>query len=227
MRGIAVLTAWLGYLVVAVAMTATARGDDVNTATNTLQSDHNIVNERHGTHQVEIGKGSFVAGDGIVAVNQAPGNVNDQANQINLALFGPTTRPPIVDGGANSFNASADNHIQISEARRTDYVEANAFSNFAGLAAVNQISGNGSGQTNIIGVTVGRGDAVPLSEGDLMAIATRNANDVTVTNATIADGIRDSAFTGAQGVFAVTQSGGDLNQNTNQIGVSFHTVTLR
>lgn len=227
MRGIAVLAAWLGCLLVGPAMPTAARGDGVNTVTDSVQSGHNTVDDRQGTHQVEIGKGSFAAGDGIVTVNQAPGNVNDQANQVNLVLLGPTNRPPIVGGGSNSLNSSADSHAQSTDVSRGEFIGADAFLSFSGLAAVNQITGNGSGQTNIIGVTVSAGDAVPLSEGDLMAVATRNAKDVAVTNAAIADGVRDSAFTGAQGVFAVSQSGGDLNQNTNQIGVSFHTVTLR
>jgi len=184
--------------------------------------DNEVVNSSMAAHQGTIAGNNFVGGTGIVTINQAPGNVNNQGNLIGFGLFAPLQPAPV-----NPETTSAGNHAVIIGAVRNDSIAQDAFSSFTGISAVNQISGNATGQKNVIGVSLGGGAIKPLTQQDLMSVSAVPVNTVTVTNSVVTDSVQGSSLTGISGVMAVSQSGGDLNRNTNAIGISFNTVTLR
>lgn len=196
-----------------------------------LAAEYSTVSETNVEHEAVIEADSFAGVEGIVTINQSPGNVNDQANVIIFLAIGDETGDPLSDDPHTRIETAVDsssdsNNIRAIDSRRSDLIKDNAFSGMTGILSVNQISGNATSQISVISVSLGDSPVLTLSEDDLMSVDTRDNNVAEEVNVTAEDIIEGPAFTGARGILSVSQSSGDLNQNTSLIGISFQTITL-
>jgi hypothetical protein len=168
-----------------------------------------------------------VSGSGIVNVNQASGNMNNQANAVSVA----------VDPGGSSNNNGfhffdrfdPDSAFAHSQAAADQKNENNESKNFfasstssltvggTGIVNVNQASGSMNNQANAVSVAVGVGSkaGVALSEADLGQVNSYNyagaafyASSATINNVT------------GSGIVNVNQSSGHMNNQSNVVSVA-------
>ncbi|NOS76557.1 MAG: hypothetical protein HOP35_01285 [Nitrospira sp.] len=96
---------------------------------------------------------SFGNAAGIVGVNQTAGNANNQLNVLGMAV-GDTLGPdalPINDTTLGQVS-SGKRDAPVNNSARADVIE-NSFSNFRGIAQVNQSSGDLNSVGNVLGVS--------------------------------------------------------------------------
>lgn len=99
---------------------------------------------------------SFNNTAGIVGVNQAAGNLNNQANVVALT-FGGDAGPAatLLDEAALAqVGEKADNSHDEQTDTDTSATITNSFNNFKGVAQVNQVAGNLNQVANVVGVSV-------------------------------------------------------------------------
>ena len=156
---------------------------------------------------------------GRVAVNQAAGIGNTQANLAAIAANGA----PSISAVQQPPEATALDAVRGRAAGAR--VDAHAFAGGSGLLAVNQAAGSGNAQLNLFAVGAGAPADVRLSALDDAALAAVAAPPSTGTTppppsaprtAVIADG----AFRGDRGVLQVNQTAGVGNASTNAIVLS-------
>jgi hypothetical protein len=189
----------------------------------------NQKNERNEDKNFATGSSSLatVGGSGIVNVNQASGNMNNQANAVSVA----------VDPGGSSNNNGfhffdrfdPDSAFAHSQAAADQKNENNESKNFfasstssltvggTGIVNVNQASGSMNNQANAVSVAVGVGSkaGVALSEADLGQVNSYNyagaafyASSATINNVT------------GSGIVNVNQSSGHMNNQSNVVSVA-------
>ena len=156
---------------------------------------------------------------GAMAVNQAAGDANLQANSTAIAT--------------GELAALAQVHqVQIAGPRLANAPDAamaaigdSAFRNAHGVLSINQVSGTGNAQANGVAIAVSSGVVIAesLSESTL-ATTTAGLPETTET----APGLRsatitESAFVGARGLVQVNQTAGSGNATANNFALS---VTL-
>lgn len=157
-----------------------------------------------------------MATQGRIAVNQAAGTGNAQANLAALAT----------SSGIGVAGATAQQHVLPTHGGTRALgttIGADAFRAVQGLVSVNQVAGSGNAQANLFALGTGTGpaafDAAPLDDGALADVAGAPLNPA-LTMAPSAPRtveIAASAFRGGQGVVQVNQTAGVGNQSTNAV----------
>jgi hypothetical protein len=162
-------------------------------------------------------QGTFQDGRGILSINQASGNINNQANVRVLAIGDGDV--PLQDYSLAISSRSIKNTV-ISTGGEYENRITNSFGGGVGIVGVNQAAGSLNQQLNVlvlgIGVALGP-DVVALGDADLGGTTAENSVS---SGGHRADIITDS-FTGFRGIAQVNQSSGDLNIVGNSIGFSF------
>lgn len=178
---------------------------------------------------------SGVGNVGVVSVNQAVGNMNNQGTLISIAVDAAVDGPPEIVGDANSgfaeSIAAADQRNGTPDALAGEdgsysdggnLVEtvniifrnariANSFNDNAGLVYANQATGHMANQVNVLSLAFAIDDnGVALAEADLGQV---NANQ-TVRESDAADDGLDI------GVVKIAATVGSLNGNTGIVGVN-------
>jgi hypothetical protein len=158
---------------------------------------------------------------GIVTVNQAAGNMNNQASAVSVAIDIRTTRPPGVppvpnpdDRGFAEAQAAADqrnenNLVESENLLFRDSLISGSFNGNTGVVHVNQGAGNMANQANVLSLAVAFTPGVALSEADLGQV---NAFNVVLES--------DSGGTPFVGVHKSAQITASVNGNTGIIGVN-------
>jgi len=207
---------------------------DVELKTHKAAQSDTLVNQKNKDNK-EINLGSTstssanVSGSGIVGVNQASGNMNNQANAVSVAVdpggqndhhnnhhdrdrFDPNSA--FAHSQAASDQKNEDNKSVSLVSRSTSTL---GVSNASGIIGVNQASGSMNNQANAVSVAVGAGrDAgVALSEADLGQVNSYNRafSFFSSSSATI-------STVGGSGIIGVNQSSGHMNNQSNVVSVA-------
>ncbi|MFH0809888.1 MAG: hypothetical protein V2A77_05405 [Pseudomonadota bacterium] len=196
-------------------------------------------------HSTALLGGTNAAGDvtfggvtGIVNVNQAPGNANNQGSAVALAYAS-------LDPEANKF-LSAQTHIDKAigvviavpcgnkitavGSIRNDLIGTGAltggtlgaFNGASGLVGVNQASGNCNNQDNATAIAVGANQTMSLAEADLGLVTANNV--ISEKDVEKNDKIVGGAFSGASGVMLVNQASGNCNNQGNSVSLVVGTL---
>lgn len=157
--------------------------------------------------------GNAVAGR--VALNQAAGSGNTQANLAALAL------PADGHGGA-AVRVRQQPASGARDRAASAQLQGGAFTGSRGLLSINQIAGSGNAQANLF--VVGRQTAATavlvagVDDAALAAIAAEPGTGDRAAPAALRDArIGDDAFRGSQGVVQLNQTAGVGNLSTNAI----------
>ena len=239
MKRIAFYPAFVFLLILGVSLAYAADGVDVTLAVSGIDgveaissavSGHAIVNQTLiGNHLEErdvistsIMQDTFRDGRGILSVNQASGNINNQANVRVLAFA--EGEGLLYDLSLATSARSIKNTVIVYGGEREDRI-SNSFGGAVGVVGVNQSAGSLNQQVNVvvlgIGVALGPG-VVALGDATLgETIADNSASG----SSNRADIITDS-FTGFRGIAQVNQSSGDLNVLGNTLGFSFTRINV-
>ncbi|TLP64990.1 MULTISPECIES: adhesin [Pseudomonas] len=150
---------------------------------------------------------------GVMSVNQAAGDQQQQANARAIAL-----------GHEASANTQIRQHTQASadpSMGAAANIQGDAFSRGNGILGVNQSAGAGNQQANAVRLSV---SAQPLSLDDSVLLQ-QNVTLISNSDATdTSTGYRqvstsDQAFTGSRGVIQLNQSAGVGNRTANTLSV--------
>jgi hypothetical protein len=165
-------------------------------------------------HRSVIGSGALKGASGRVATNQAAGQGNMQSNQAVMAV-GP--------GAAAHNSASADMHgpMQIDpNASYSARIESKAMSDMNGLVSVNQASGAGNAQMNLITVVVGD----PIGSVDDSALShaapqARTGGAGAAARVAPVVGLAPDALERSRGVLQLNQVAGGGNASSTELTV--------
>ena len=165
---------------------------------------------------------TFRDGRGILSINQASGNINNQANVRVLAFT--DGEGLVYDLSLATSARSIKNSVIVYGGEREDRI-SNSFGGAVGIVGVNQSVGSLNQQVNVvvlgIGVALGPG-VVALGDADLGGTIADNSVS---SGGNRSDIITDS-FTGFRGIAQVNQSSGDLNVLGNTLGFSFTRINV-
>jgi hypothetical protein len=163
-----------------------------------------------------------VDGRGILSINQASGNLNNQANVRVLAF---TDGEGVLYDLSLATSARSIKNTVISYGGEYENRISNSFGGAVGIVGVNQSAGSLNQQVNVvvlgIGVALGP-EVVALGDADLGGTIADNSVS---SGGNRSDIITDS-FTGFRGIAQVNQSSGDLNIVTNSVGFSFTRINV-
>lgn len=174
---------------------------------------------------------------GVLSLNQAAGNMNNQGNAVSIAVDvvidpnGTPTPDPTDDGFANSQahvdQKNFDNRIDTINVLFRDALIRDSINNNTGVAHVNQSAGNMANQANSLSLAVSLAKGgVALAEADLGQVNTRN-----VVRESDSRGNRDldpfvginkrvdivASVNGNTGVIGVNQSAGNMANQANVV----------
>jgi len=194
-----------------------AYGSASGTSTSVLTE--NVLQEVNVQSQTEL-LSAVNENLGLVNLNQASGNLNNQANVRALFLSSdPSTAVSLIEVGRST--EMSDNQISSSGGFKQDLIQG-SLQRDLGIVGINQAAGSLNSQTNTLVLAVG--GIVTLTEGELGEVQASNV--LSGEPGPRQDIIRDS-FDDTHGIVQVSQSAGDLNLQANTLGISFREITLR
>ena len=239
MKRIAFYPAFVFLLILGVSLAYAADGVDVTLTVSGIEGVEAISSAVSGAvlvNQTLIGnyfeerdvistsimQGTFVDGRGILSINQASGNINNQANVRVLAF---TDGEGVLYDLSLATSARSIKNTVISYGGEYENRISNSFGGAVGIVGVNQSAGSLNQQVNVvvlgIGVALGP-EVVALGDADLGGTIADNSVS---SGGNRSDIITDS-FTGFRGIAQVNQSSGDLNIVTNSVGFSFTRINV-
>jgi len=225
-----ILGASVAYAADGVDVTLTVSGIEGVEAISSAVSGAALVNqtlignyfEERDVISTSIMQGTFVDGRGILSINQASGNINNQANVRVLAF---TDGEGVLYDLSLATSARSIKNTVISYGGEYENRISNSFGGAVGIVGVNQSAGSLNQQVNVvvlgIGVALGP-EVVALGDADLGGTIADNSVS---SGGNRSDIITDS-FTGFRGIAQVNQSSGDLNIVTNSVGFSFTRINV-
>jgi hypothetical protein len=168
-----------------------------------------------------ISDAALAGSAGNIAINNSAGAGNAQAN---IAVIGIADEVASADIGSRQ----SAGEMPAVRGNRIAEIGADAFRHAAGIITVNQSSGNGNAQANLVAVAAGKISEVSIDQlgrvsvpRDGSSIASGNADDTGTRKSAIAD----SAFIGARGIVQVNQLAGSGNSSANVFALSIGTGT--
>jgi hypothetical protein len=183
----------------------------------------NTVTETGALYSAAI-KDSFQGFAGINQVNQAAGSLAAQWNWVGVAAADDAE----VIGLSMSYKSKLQNNALTTA--NTTYqasIEGNSFAGGAGIALVNQGAGHMNSQFNAFSLTIGKQDAVNLSDIELGSVSINNTvtNDPEAPNTHSAKlDLDNGAFKDYTGLWSANQVAGSLSQVTTVFNVNVNTV---
>jgi len=165
---------------------------------------------------------------GVLTINQAAGNMNNQGSAISIAVDVPT--PPSETPGTETGFAEAqasveqENLANLVESINILFREATidgSLNDNTGVVHVNQSAGNMNNQANALSIAISFDAGVALAESDLGQFNT--ANTVHETNVGTLEGGEPKLATitgsvnGNSGVVGVNQSAGNMANQANVV----------
>jgi hypothetical protein len=197
----------------------------------------NTVQDEDGVMTATIDAGSYDGASGILLINQAPGFVNNQANEVSVTHA--NSPEGLTDGEGVFVHAQIDaeqvngfeppptdqttppvfpvnDYQNVLGGEYTNLVDA-SFNDASGVAGVNQSAGSLNNQNNAVAIALGDFAVYALGEANLGQFNTfNNANTV---GGTRLDTVTAS-FSGFTGIAAVNQSAGVINNQANLVDVA-------
>lgn len=162
---------------------------------------------------------------GVIGVNMTAGDDNAQVNArtITLGQGGPafSNISVLQKVDANVTSASPSLHC--------DYIGGQALTGSRGIVSINQASGSGSAQANLVSLGLGSGSDASLVSGNelLMSYAQTVINPVTPEYGERSDVISGNAFSGSHGLVQVNQSAGSANRVLNTMAIQFKVIDIQ
>jgi hypothetical protein len=197
----------------------------------------------------EDSEGSFNDASGILLVNQSPGFINNQANDVSVThaneqsfeggVFAHSqvaveqingwhppdvgedgtitvTTPPDLD--QDGFPDFVNTYALVSDGTTHTDTIGSSFNGASGIAGVNQSAGSMNNQNNAVGIALGDFAVFSLGETDLGQFNTYNSANI-LAGLSNFDTISGS-FNEFNGVAAVNQSAGALNNQANAVSIA-------
>jgi hypothetical protein len=153
---------------------------------------------------------------GRIAINVTAGDSNAQANAAALAMGS-------VAYATNAVHQSVDSRGMGTSTAALAVITDHAFAQANGLLAVNQASGTGNVQANLLAIAVGA-EVEAVAESRLSATSAPIAPPGGIARARTREAIiADTAFDGARGLIQVNQTAGSGNATANQFVLIFQT----
>lgn len=185
--------------------------------------------------------GSILGNTGIMNVNQATGNMNNQANVVSIAVdvwppqdTPPPGEPPASESGLSHAQTSieqdmAGNSVHSISIIYREAVIGGSINDNDGIVGVNQSPANINNQVNAVTIGLSLDGVVALAEADLGQFQVCGANSSpacqyvmeysTVKSATIGGSVNGNA-----GIVGVNQTSGNM---TNQANIANLAVSIR
>lgn len=164
-----------------------------------------------------ISDAALAGSAGNIAVNNSAGIGNTQANMAAVSVGGELATADLRSRQQAAAGARATNGNERAE------ISSHAFRDAAGIIAINQSSGNGNAQANLVAIAFGNMAEVSIEQLGRVSVAhdvstglEGNSEDTGTQRSVIAD----SAFAGARGVVQVNQLAGSGNSSANVFALS-------
>jgi len=184
----------------------------------TLVNQKNEGNDQFNFLNNSSSTANSISGNGIVGVNQASGNMNNQANAVSVAVDGGSDDSRLFFGGSFAESQAASDQKNernyVLDKFSTSSSTLNTVSG-SGIIGVNQASGSMNNQANAVSVAVGVDPAVSLSEADLGQVNSWNSAVSIFSRSTATIGTIN-----ANGIAGVNQSSGHMNNQSNVVSVA-------
>ncbi len=177
--------------------------------------------------------GSGTGGSGVLTINQAAGNMNNQGSAVSIAVDVPTPPEPtptpettgFAEAQASASQYNTDNQVH---SRNIIFREArieNSLNDNAGVVHANQSPGNMNNQANALSVALSFDAGVALAESDLGQFNTGNTVQESQVGAGFAQSEpKTSSITGSvngnTGVIGVNQSSGNMANQANIVSIA-------
>lgn len=152
---------------------------------------------------------------GVSAVNMAAGDFNQQANLHAFAAGGTVS--------VQSRQWRQDN-IATAPAVASASIGGNAYANASGLASINQASGSGNAQVNVVAAALAIQGIREAAEDSLSEAVSASAGGQHPGAASASEGggarrvaVESSAMHGFHGVLQLNQAAGSGNATSNQL----------
>lgn len=193
--------------------------------------------------KADVLRGSGNDNSGVMSINNAAGNMNNQGNVVAAAVDAiivpdPDDPPPPTPDNGTGFAESAttvdqrntDNTVDTVNLLFRDAFIVDSLNNNSGIAHANQASGNMNNQANAVSLAVSfDNNGVALAEADLGQLNTGNQNfesaaDDAATFGVVKDVLMTGSVNGNSGIVGVNQTSGNLANQANV--VSFSAVRL-
>lgn len=163
--------------------------------------------------------GRALAGaNGAIAVNQAAGDLNVQANLRGIA------KGDRADVAINAQQLQQGNRVLSGPLRATAYIGGDALAGASGIASINQASGIANTTLNVVSATLARqgiretDDTALAAEGSALA-GGRDDTGRGVATGTRSAGVASTALRGFDGVLQLNQIAGNGNDTANVLGL--------
>ncbi len=163
--------------------------------------------------------GHALAGtNGAIAVNQAAGDLNVQANLRGIA------KGDRADVAINTRQLQQGNRVLSGPLQATAFIGGDALAGASGIASINQASGIANTTLNVVSATLARqgiretDDTALAAEGSALA-GGRDDTGHGVATGTRSAGVASTALRGFDGVLQLNQIAGNGNDTANVLGL--------
>jgi len=154
----------------------------------------------------------FKGASGIAGINMASGDNHVQSNMWIIGI--ESFNRGFIDQGTVCRNGVPD--------KANDIIGDNAFSDIKGIFSINQASGSGSAEVNLVSISIGEKINTSALSQNVAKI-----KDKSLYSGEFSDIISDLAFSRARGLVQVNQSSGIGNGIANIFHLNFNRATLK
>lgn len=158
---------------------------------------------------------------GAIAVNQAAGDLNVQANLRGIA------KGDRADVAIKARQLQQGNRVLSGPLQATAFIGGDALAGASGIASINQASGIANTTLNVVSATLARqgiretDDTALAAEGSALA-GGRDDTGRGVATGTRSAGVASTALRGFDGVLQLNQIAGNGNDTANVLGLVVH-----
>ena len=185
-----------------------------------------IGNEANGIVRQSRFIQSGQSSQGIIAINQESGNLNNQSNVFVVSALAGLGDADLSEAGLVSVARSQGNSVQSAGGDREDRIQVSFFRS-SGVVAMNQTAGNLNQQSNVMVLTEATAPVsdffTTLNYSALEEVVAGNGGTIQPTES---EGLRrdfmHASFVEFRGLAQINQSAGDLNVVQNGMLVSMN-----
>lgn len=162
---------------------------------------------------------AFVDASGAIGANLAAGDHNLQANLRSFASGGQAAS--IAQASQQSDNDRYDTPTHASAT-----IGGQAFGHASGLVSINQASGSGNAETNLVAAALAHQGIRESTDGNLLSAVSASAGGQASPNPDVARpgtrnvAVESTAMQGFEGILQLNQIAGSGNSISNQLALS-------
>lgn len=172
--------------------------------------------------------GSINRNTGLVSVNQAAGNMNNQGTAIAFSFDADSPAPPTDPGNGNGKTGFAEAQASGTQYNQNNMVDSvnilfrdalirDSINGNTGLVYVNQAAGNLNNQANALSVAVSLAAGVALSEADLGQF---NTGNTVIEHDVFKTAVINNSVNRNTGIVGVNQTSGNMANQTNMVSIA-------